>query len=163
MFCLRYTYIKLKLYLYIVNSSMSLQSTTQCNSAIASIEEISSSSDFNLDTITKGFINWSEESSKISYSSIQFTPIKRNVSKVASQQQVKNKLDHKIKVNKPELDEFTEVQIVNDDDKSTIVKHENDSKRRSISDLVERYKKILEVSNSVTAKLENTYVEHEIE
>jgi len=142
---------------------MSLQSTTQCNSAIASIEEISSSSDFNLDTITKGFINWSEESSKISYSSIQFTPIKRNVSKVASQQQVKNKLDHKIKVNKPELDEFTEVQIVNDDDKSTIVKHENDSKRRSISDLVERYKKILEVSNSVTAKLENTYVEHEIE
>jgi len=142
---------------------MSLQSTTQCNSAIASIEEISSSSDFNLDTITKGFINWSEESSKISYSSIQFTPIKRNVSKVASQQQVKNKLDHKIKINKPELDEFTEVQIVNDDDKSTIVKHENDSKRRSISDLVERYKKILEVSNSVTAKLENTYVEHEIE
>ncbi|XP_012064489.1 PREDICTED: uncharacterized protein LOC105627821 [Atta cephalotes] len=146
-----------------VNSSMSLQSTTQCNSAIASIEEISSSSDFNLDIITKGFINWSEESSKISHSSIQFTPIKRNVSKVASQQQVKNKLDHKIKVNKPELDEFTEVQIVNDDDKSTIVKHENDSKRRSISDLVERYKKILEVSNSVTAKLENTYVEHEIE
>ncbi|XP_018045723.1 PREDICTED: uncharacterized protein LOC108685450 [Atta colombica] len=146
-----------------VNSSMSLQSTTQCNSAIASIEEISSSSDFNLDTITKGFINWSEESSKISHSSIQFTPIKRNVSKVVSQQQVKNKLDHKIKVNKPELDEFTEVQIVNDDDKSTIVKHENDSKRRSISDLVERYKKILEVSNSVTAKLENTYVEHEIE
>ncbi|KYM85337.1 hypothetical protein ALC53_04580 [Atta colombica] len=145
------------------NSSMSLQSTTQCNSAIASIEEISSSSDFNLDTITKGFINWSEESSKISHSSIQFTPIKRNVSKVVSQQQVKNKLDHKIKVNKPELDEFTEVQIVNDDDKSTIVKHENDSKRRSISDLVERYKKILEVSNSVTAKLENTYVEHEIE
>jgi len=142
---------------------MSLQSTTQCNSAIASIEEISSSSDFNLDTITKGFINWSEESSKISYSSIQFTPIKRNVSKVASQQQVKNKLDHKIKINKPELDEFTEVQIVNDDDKSTIIKHENDSKRRSISDLVERYKKILEVSNSVTTKLENTYVEHEIE
>ncbi|KYN37492.1 hypothetical protein ALC56_08149 [Trachymyrmex septentrionalis] len=147
-----------------VNSSMmSLQSTTQSNSAIASIEEISSSSDFNLDTITKGFINWSEEPSKVSYSSIQFTPIKRNVSKVASQQQVKNKLDHKIKVNKPELDEFTEVQIVNDDDKSTIIKHENDSKRRSISDLVERYKKILEVSNSVTAKLENTYVEYEIE
>ncbi|XP_011054848.1 PREDICTED: uncharacterized protein LOC105146357 [Acromyrmex echinatior] len=136
-----------------VNSSMmSLQSTTQSNS-----------SDFNLDTITKGFINWSEESSKVSYSSIQFTPIKRNVSKVASQQQVKNKLDHKVKVNKPELDEFTEVQIVNDDDKSTIIKHENDSKRRSISDLVERYKKILEVSNSVTTKLENTYVEHEIE
>ncbi|EGI65185.1 hypothetical protein G5I_06363 [Acromyrmex echinatior] len=136
-----------------INSSMmSLQSTTQSNS-----------SDFNLDTITKGFINWSEESSKVSYSSIQFTPIKRNVSKVASQQQVKNKLDHKVKVNKPELDEFTEVQIVNDDDKSTIIKHENDSKRRSISDLVERYKKILEVSNSVTTKLENTYVEHEIE
>ncbi|KYN21278.1 hypothetical protein ALC57_06377 [Trachymyrmex cornetzi] len=148
----------------LLNSSMmSLQSLTQSNSAVASIEEISSSSDFNLDTITKSFISWSKESSTVSYSSAQFAPIKQNVSKVASQQQAKNKLDHKIKVNKPELDEFTEVQIVNDDDKSTIVKHENDSKRRSISDLVERYKKILEISNSVTAKLENTYVEHEIE
>lgn len=142
---------------------MSLQSTVQSNSAITSIEEISSSSNFNLDTITKGFFNWSEESFKVSYSSVQFTPIKGNVSKVASQQQARNKLDRKIKVNKPELDEFTEVQIVNDDNKSTIVKHENDSRRRSISDLVERYKKILEASNSVTAKLENTYIEHEIE
>ncbi|KYN02170.1 hypothetical protein ALC62_06953 [Cyphomyrmex costatus] len=142
------------------NSSMiSLQSTAHSNSVITSIEEIPSSSDFNLDAIAKSFFNWNEE---VSYSSEQLTPKKQNVSKVASQQA--KDLDCEIKVNKPELDEFTEVQILNDDNKGTIVKRENDSRRRSISDLVERYKKILEASNnSVTAKLENKFIDQEIE
>lgn len=123
---------------------------------------MSNSSDLNLDTIAKGFFNWSEESFKTSRSSVQLTPIKQNISPIMSQQQVKEKLDHEIKVNKPEFDEFTEVQFVNNESKSTVVKHENTSRRRSISDLVERYKKLLEASSSVTAKLENKCIEHEI-
>lgn len=145
---------------------MSLSSTAQVNSSICianTVGEMSSSSDLNLNTIAKGFFNSSEESLKISGSSVQFTPIKRNISPVMFQQQVKDKLDREIKVNKPEFDEFTEVQFVNDESKSTVVKHENGSRRRSISDLVERYKKLLEASNSVTAKLENKCIEHEIE
>lgn len=142
---------------------MSLPSIAQVNSSTIAntVGEMSSSSDLNLDTIAKGFFNWSEESLKISCSSVQFTPIKRNISPVMSQQQVEDKLDREIKVNKPEFDEFTEVQFVNDE--SIVVKHENGSRRRSISDLVERYKKLLEASNSVAAKLENKCTEHEIE
>lgn len=141
---------------------MSVPSTTQANSSVNTVGEMSSSSDLNLDTIAKGFFNWSEESLKASYASVQFTPIKRNISRVTSQQQTRDKLNHEIKVNKPEFDEFTEVQFVNDENKSTVVKHENGSRRRSISDLVERYKKLLEVSNSVTTRLENKCVEHEV-
>lgn len=125
---------------------------------------MSSSSDLNLDTIAEGFFNWSEESLKTSCLSAQFTPIKRNISPVMSQQRVKDKLDRELKVNKPEFNEFTEIQFVNDESKSTVVKHvENSSRRRSISDLVERFKKLLEANNSVTAKLENKCIEHEIE
>jgi len=143
---------------------MSLPSAAEANSfAITSTvqEEMSNSSDLNLDTAAKSLFNWNEESLKVS--SVQFTPIKRNVSQVVSQQQAKDKLDYEIKVNKPELDEFTEIQFVNDETKSTIVKHENSSRRRSISDLVERFRKVLEASNSITAKLENKCIEHEIE
>jgi len=141
---------------------MSLPSAAEANSfAITSTvqEEMSNSSDLNLDTVAKSLFNWNEESLKVS--SVQFTPIKRNVSQVVSQQQAKDKLDHEIKVNKPELDEFTEIQFVNDETKSTIVKHENSSRRRSISDLVERFRKVLEASNSITAKLENKCIEIE--
>lgn len=144
---------------------MSLPYTAQANSSTIAntIGEMPSSSDLNLDTIAKGSFNWSEESLKASYSSGQLTPIKRNLSQVMSRQQAKDKLDREIKVTKPELDEFTEVQFVNDESKSIVVKHENGSKRRSISDLVERYKKLLEASNSVTAKLENKCTDNEIE
>lgn len=142
---------------------MSVPSTTQANSSsiVNTVEEMSSSSDLNLDTIAKGFFNWNEKSLKACPSSVQFTSIKRNISQVMSQQQAKDKLDHEIKVNKPELDEFIEVQFVNDENESTVVKHESGSRRRSISDLVERYKKLLEVSNSVTTNLENKCIEIE--
>jgi hypothetical protein len=144
---------------------MSLPPTAQANSSVISntIEE-RPSSDFNLDTIAKGFFNWSEESFKASCSEkIKFTPKKRNISRIISQQQVKDKLDYEIKVTKPELDEFTEVQFVNDENNGTVVKHESSLRRRSISDLVERYKKLLEVSNSITVELENKCIEHKIE
>ncbi|XP_028050173.1 uncharacterized protein LOC105839205 isoform X2 [Monomorium pharaonis] len=90
-------------------SMMSLPSTAQANSSVIAntIEEIPSSSDFNLDTIAKGFFNWSEESFKVSSSSIKITPKKRNISQVISQ--TKDKVDREIKINKPELDEFTEI------------------------------------------------------
>ncbi|XP_011635696.1 uncharacterized protein LOC105426252 [Pogonomyrmex barbatus] len=146
-------------------SMMSLPSTTQANSsAIANaVEEMSEKCSSNhLDTIAKEFFNWSEESLKVSYSSVQATPIKGNISRIVSQEQAEDKFNRKIKVNKPELDEFTEVKFVNEES-STVVKHETSSRRRSISDLVERYKKLLETSNSITAKLQNNYVENEIE
>ncbi|XP_039305540.1 uncharacterized protein LOC105192958 [Solenopsis invicta] len=147
-------------------SMMSLPSTAQANSSVISnIIEERSTLDFNLDTIAKDFFNWSEESFKASSSEkMKFTPKKRNISQIISQQQVKDKLDSlEIKVTKPELDEFTEVQFVNDENKGTVVKHESSSRRRSISDLVERYKKLLEVSNSITVELENKCIEHKIE
>lgn len=150
-----------------VNSSMMyLPSTAEANStAIANctIEEMSSSPNLNLNTIAEGFFNRTEESLKVSCSSEQLTPIKQNVAQVVSQQQARDKPDREIRVNKPELDEFTEIQFVNDENNGTVVKHEDSSRRRSISDLVERYKKLLEVSNSVTAKLENKCEEHENE
>ncbi|XP_071560572.1 uncharacterized protein [Temnothorax nylanderi] len=145
------------------SSMMSLPSTALANSTIANtIEEASSSSDLNLDTIAKGFFNWSGESLKASSSSVQFTPIKRNVSQVMPRRQVKDKLDREIKVNKPEFDEFTEIQFINDESKGIVVKHENGSRRRSISDLVERYKDLVVASNSVSVKLENKCTEHEV-
>jgi len=141
---------------------MSLSSEQAHSSVIANtIGEMSSSSDLNLDTVAKGFFNRNEESLKASYSSVQYTPTKQTISQVVSRQQAQDKLD-KIKINRPELDEFTEIQFVNDKSKDTVVKHEN-GRRRSISDLVERYKKLLETSNSVTAKLESKCIEYEIE
>ncbi|XP_071629792.1 uncharacterized protein [Temnothorax longispinosus] len=143
------------------SSMMSLPSTALANSTIANtIEEASSSSDLNLGTIAEGFFNWSGEPLKASSSSVQFTPIKRNVSQVMPRRRVKDKLDREIKVNKPEFDEFTEIQFINDESKGIVEKHENGSRRRSISDLVERYKNLVEAINSV--KLENECAEHEV-
>lgn len=138
---------------------MSLPSTAHVNSsAIANTAEEMSSSDLNLN-VAKGLFNWSEESFKVSHSSVQLTPIKESISEVASERQ-RVGVDREVKVSKPELDEFTEIQFVNDENKNT-VKDENCSRRRSISDLVERYKKLMESSSSVTAKLENKDIEHE--
>ncbi|XP_025267236.1 uncharacterized protein LOC105252987 isoform X2 [Camponotus floridanus] len=145
------------------NSSMiSLPSTAQANSsAIANtIGEMPNISDFNLDTIAKGYFNLNEESlinSTISCisTSAQFTPIKQNTSRDMSQERTTDKFDHEFKVNKLELNDFTEVQFVSDENKGTVVKHENSSRRQSISDLVERYKKLLEVSNSTMIKFQD--------
>lgn len=149
---------------------MSLPSTAQANSsAIANtIGEISNISDFNLDTIAKGYFNLNEESFinttiPCISTSAQFTPIKQNTSRDMSQERTKDKFDHEFKVNKLELDDFTEVHFVNDETKGTVVKHENSSRRQSISDLVERYKKLLEVSDSTMIKFQNKCQEQEVE
>lgn len=147
---------------------MSLPSTAQANSSTIAnaIAEMSNISDFNLETIAKGYL--SEESLINSTipcisASAQFTPIKQNTSKNMSQKQAKDKLDCEFKVNKLELDDFTEVQFVNDENKGTVVKQENNSRRQSISDLVERYKKLLEVSNSTMIQFQDKYKEQEVE
>lgn len=148
---------------------MSLPSTAQANSsAIANtIGEMPNISDFNLETIAKSYLNLSEESLinptiPCISASAQFTPIKQNISKNMSQKQVKD-IDYEFKINKLELDDFTEVQFVNDENKGTVVKHENSSRRQSISDLLERYKKLLEVSNSTMIQFQNKCKEQEAE
>lgn len=146
---------------------ISLPSTVQANSStIAStIGEMPNISDFNLDAIARGYFNLSEESLTIPCisTSAQFTPIKQNISRDVYQEQTRDKLDHESKVNKLKLDDFTEVQFVNDENQGTVVKHENNSRRRSISDLVERYKKLLEVSSSTTIKFQTECKKQEVE
>ncbi|XP_070150424.1 uncharacterized protein [Polyergus mexicanus] len=150
------------------NSSMiSLPSTGQANSStIAStVGEMPNISDFNLDVIARGYFNLSEESLAIPCisTSAQFTSIKQNISRDVYQEQTRDKLDHETKINKLKLDDFTEVQFVNDENQGTVVKHENNSRRRSISDLVERYKKLLEVSSSTTIKFQKECKKQEVE
>jgi len=128
---------------------MSLPSTAKANSSTitSAIEEIPNLSDLNLDITPRSLFNSTEES---------LTP-KRNILRDVSEEEAKH--NHEFKVNKPDLDEFTEIQFTNE--KNLIVKHEN--RRRSISDLVERYKKLLEVSNSATAKFQTQCAEYKIE
>ncbi|KAL0100813.1 hypothetical protein PUN28_019297 [Cardiocondyla obscurior] len=134
------------------SSMMSMSSVAQASSVTNTVEKMSNSSDFDLNTIAKSFFNCEE--SLGAYSSEQFTSIKRNVSQVKSQQQARNKFERKIEIKTiEELDKFTDVQLVNDENKDTVVKHENVPGRRSFSDLIKRYKKLLEVSNS-NAQLE---------
>jgi hypothetical protein len=130
---------------------MSLPSTAKANSSTitSAIEEIPNLSDLNLDITPRSLFNSTEES---------LTP-KRNILRDVSEEEAKDKHNHEFKVNKPDLDEFTEIQFTNE--KNVIVKHEN--RRRSISDLVERYKKLLEVSNSATAKFQTQCAEYKIE
>lgn len=135
---------------------LSLPATAQANSSAIVSPNLS---DFNLDIAARGFFNLSEESSTSS-TSVQCTPVmKRNVSKETR----RDTLDRQSKVSKPELDELTEVRFVNDENKGTVVKHEHVPRRRSIGDLVERYKKLLEVSNHTTIKFQNECTEHEAE
>ncbi|CAL1674699.1 unnamed protein product [Lasius platythorax] len=139
------------------SSMMSLPPTAQANSSIieSTVGEMPNISNLNLDIIAKGYLNLSEETTIPCISaSAQFTPVKRNISRNMSQEQARDKLDQEYKVNKPKLDDITEVQFVNDEDKGTVVKHEKSS-RRSIGDLVERYKKLLEVNNSTMIKFQN--------
>ncbi|KAL6430186.1 hypothetical protein ACFW04_007736 [Cataglyphis niger] len=150
------------------NSSMiSLPSTVQANSStIAStIGEMPNISDFNLDTIARGYFNLGEESLTIPCisTSTQFTPIKQNISRDMCQEQTRDKFDQEFKVNKLNLNDFTEVQFMNNENQGTVVKHENSSRRRSISDLVERYKKLLEVSSSTTTKFQKELKKQEVE
>ncbi|XP_072751102.1 uncharacterized protein [Anoplolepis gracilipes] len=146
------------------SSMMSLPSTAQANSsAIASTaREMSNVSDLNLDAMARDYLNLSEESLTIPHisASAQFTPIKSN--RNVSQEQTRDKLDYEFKVNKPKLDDFTEVQFVSNENMGTVVKHENSSRRRSISDLVERYKKVLEVSSSTMTKFQNEFEEQKV-
>lgn len=75
----------------------------------------------------------------------------------------KKKATDECKVNKVDPNESSKIQFANNE--GLIVKHENVRKRRSISDLVERYKKLLEASNSTTTKFqsEEDEIEWEIE
>ncbi|XP_011867013.1 PREDICTED: uncharacterized protein LOC105561552 [Vollenhovia emeryi] len=147
------------------DSSLFLSSTAQVNSSgVAHKRQMfRCSSKLSLDAVTEGPFNLSEESFKTCNSPAQCTPIKQTISQVTSRQQAQETFDCEIKVNKPELDEFTEVQFVNDDSKGKVVKYDSSNKRASIGDLVERYKKLLEVGSSVTRELENKCTEYEIE
>ncbi|XP_012231473.2 uncharacterized protein [Linepithema humile] len=125
------------------SSMLSLPTTAQANSS-AFTNTIKKMSEFNI--TERRFFNLS----LTTCTSEQFSPIKQNISQNASQQEEeeeRDKVECELKVNKFELDEFTEVCLTNDVNKGVVLEHQNISKRRSISDLVERYKKLLEVSN----------------
>lgn len=93
----------------------------------------------------------------------QYTPTKRN----ASQNTIEKETDlfnREFKISKPKLDELTEIKLVDDDKNDNMtVKQESTSRRRSISDLVERYKKVLETSNCAAKKFQKECIEHETE
>ncbi|EZA54921.1 uncharacterized protein LOC105279589 isoform X2 [Ooceraea biroi] len=136
-------------------SLMSLPSTTKANSsAITSATgEMPNLSDLNLDITPRGFFSSTEDPA---------TPLKRNILKEMPEEKLKDERDREVKVNKPDLDEFTEIQFATE--KNVIVKHENAHKRRrSISDLVERYKKLLEASNTVATNFQSECTEYEVE
>lgn len=132
---------------------LSLPTTAQANSS-AFTSTMKKMSEFNI--TERRFFNLSLTTSE------QLSPIKQNTLQDASQQQEEDKIECGLKVNKFELDEFTEVCLTSNETKDTVLE-QNVSKRRSISDLVERYKKLLEASNSATINLQNDCIEHKAE
>lgn len=139
---------------------ISLLSNTQANSSIIenTIGKESNSWSNNLDITTRSLFNLSEEP----VTTAQYTPTKQNISQDTIEETA-DVLNREFKIVKPELDELTEIEFVNDNDKDTVVKRDSTSRRRSISDLVERYKKVLETSNCTTMKFQKECMEHEIE
>lgn len=99
----------------------------------------------------------SEESLTI----MQCIPPKQDTSQNTIEKATEDVLDHKFKITELELDELTEIKLINDGYNSTVVKQESTSRRRSIGDLVERYKKVLEASNCATMKFKKEYIKHE--
>lgn len=140
---------------------MSLPSDVQANSSTIASTMLNSL-DLNLDVAAKGFFNLSQDSS---LTPVTCTPIKRGRSRDTSQvtEDIERELNYELKVNKPDLDIITETQLVNEENRDTIIKNGSTTRRRSISDLVERYKKLLEDSNHATMKLKNECIEHDIE
>lgn len=126
---------------------MSLLPTEQAASStfMNPIEEMPSLLNFNLDITARSFFNSNEGSA---CDSTSCSPMKENSSRNVSHLQAGD-FNYELKINKPELDEFTEIQYGNDENKGTVIKHENRKKRRSISDLVERYKNLLKNSKSL--------------
>lgn len=132
------------------SSMMSLLPPEQAASStfMNPIEEMSSLLNFNLDITAKSFFNSNEGSAcDLTHCSPMKETSSRNVSHVQAED-----FDYELKINKPKLDEFTEIQYGNDESKGTVIKHENRTKRRSISDLVERYRNLLKNSESVENK-----------
>lgn len=70
--------------------------------------------------------------------------------------------NHEFKTAKPKLNELTEIEFA-DSDKGTVIKRDSTSRRRSISDLVERYKKVLEISSCATTTFQKECMEYEKE
>ncbi|XP_032686269.1 uncharacterized protein LOC116851192 [Odontomachus brunneus] len=141
------------------NSMISLSSNTQANSSIIenTIGKEFNSWGSNLDeNITRSLFNLSEEP----VMTAQYTPT--NISQDTIEETA-DVLNHEFKIAKPELDELTEIEFVNDDNKGIVLKQDNTSRRRSISDLVERYKKVLETSNCATVKFQKECTEYEME
>ena len=139
---------------------LSLPTTAQANSSAftSTIEKMS----FNI--TERSFFNLCEEY-LTTCTSKQLSSIKTpNTSPGASQQQEKDKVECEFKTNKFELNEFTEICLANDESKGAVLERKETSRRRSISDLVERYKKLLE-SNEGTATVnsQNECAEHENE
>lgn len=116
------------------------------------------SSDLSLDVAAEGFLNLSQGSS---FMPLKSTPIKQN-SDISEVTEDEGELNCELKINKSDLNVIKEVQLI-DEKENKVVKSENNSRRRSISDLVERYKKVLELSNYATVKIKNQYMEHDIE
>ncbi|EFN85220.1 hypothetical protein EAI_16695 [Harpegnathos saltator] len=139
-------------------SMVSLPSTMQANSFIIgnTTGKISHLWDHNLDITARSLFNLSEKP----LTTIQCTPTKQSTLQDTIEKTT-DVFDRDFKITKPELDELTEVEFVNDN--SVIVKQESTSRRRSISDLVERYKKVLETSNCAIMKFQKECMAYETE
>lgn len=142
--------------MFTANVSMMSLLPTQAASSTR-LEEMSSSFNFNLDITARSFLNSNEGS--IRCDSVYSSPTREN-SRNVCRFQVED-FDREFKINKLELDEFTEIQYGNDEYKDAVVRHDSRMKRRSISDLVERYKELMKNSESIV--IENKCAEQKID
>ncbi|KAG7201591.1 hypothetical protein KM043_004335 [Ampulex compressa] len=131
-------------------SAMSIPCSTKANSTVmaSAIEEMHNTSDFNLNAAAKNLFNLSTETIMPE----KLSPIKVDKMPEAFENSENSCVVIETRSKISEIDELTEIEFVNTCEKNLVVKTEgNQNKRRSISDLVERYKKLLEVSNCTTA------------
>lgn len=144
---------------------MSLSSTARAvDSSVSSTRGKESNLwDHNLDiTGPRGLFNLSEEPTTITHCTLT----KQNASQDTIEQGTEDALNQeKSRIIKPTLDELTEIKFAVDDNKddNIVVKQESTSKRRSLSDLVERYKRVLEAGNCAEIKFQKEYTKHETE